>query len=220
MPVLLYCIVEDGIAVQVPKTGVRDKLLENIEGAGLACIVSRHDSENLIGDQPIRDMAVTFSRVLQEIFGQAAIIPFRFPTLLTDVAEVQDLLKERGAEYRKDFSRLRDAVQMELRLTSNSSADAPHTKGSGTQYLRARQAQREMFERVARQIREATCSLVRDWRQSDLPSGLRVYALVQRALLDRFVAAMREVHISTGFHARLSGPWPATEFLEEVRNVG
>src|SRR5438093_1243812 len=70
------------------------------------------------------------------------------------------------------------------------------------------------MEETALGFRHASEEWVREWRQREAPSGLRCYALLMREHLEPFLTSMKEVRVSPGQTARVTGPWPATEFLK------
>lgn len=156
-----------------------------------------------------REDALSFHSVLKTAFEQQAIIPFRFPTILQNETDLQAHLQEKYSAYLADLRRLKDAVQMELRITLTSEvASAP----TGTEYLRAKQQQTRSLQAESEKARTALRDLVLDWKERPTDQGLRCYALVKRA----DVATLRQALEAANFSSPgvlLSGPWPATEFL-------
>jgi hypothetical protein len=210
----------------MPKKGVQDQSLELVEQAGLCCVISQHASDNLTGSQPVREMALTFGRVVQSIFRQITIVPFRFPTLLNKVDELRHLLRDGEGKYRDELSKFEDMVQMEvvLKLETVRSLDlaagSDNPEKRGADFLRRRQAQHKLLEDHAGRIREMASSHVRGWRQTDIPSGLRLYALLSRAALENFVKLVSGIQLASSLQGRLTGPWPPTAFMQELKNVG
>jgi hypothetical protein len=214
MPALAYCITESAVPVEVPSLGVAGMVVESLEHSGLRCFVSRSpDSDRMLGP-PARDAALAFHRVLQEIFRQTAIIPFRFPTVLSDETELTGHLNEHAAEYHEALARLRDVVQMELRLDWVGSEPSAKLE-TGTEYLKARQAEQAALERLAGRFRAAGNSWIHGWRQQASAHHIRCYALVSRAAVTEFEHALVAVEVPSTVSARVSGPWPATEFVNE-----
>ncbi|PYX36233.1 MAG: hypothetical protein DMG75_11265 [Acidobacteria bacterium] len=86
MPVLAYCVTTAEVALKVAQTGVAGMTVESVDESGLRCFVSRRESELPMSSLATREEALAFHSVLQELFRQTTIIPFRFPTLLADEA--------------------------------------------------------------------------------------------------------------------------------------
>jgi hypothetical protein len=217
MPVLAYCITEPGPQIAVPETGVQGAAIKPLHESGLRCFVSQYTDEPArSGSQQVRETALVFSHILQDFFRQIAIIPFRFPTLLADETEVLGFLKGHAAQYHKELRRLRDSVQMEVQISFRPTEDdaGPH-KTSGKDYLVARQERRQKLEAAAQEFRRAGGSRIQDWRQRDTPTGIRAYALVPREAVPAFLERAEKIALSGDLKARVTGPWPATEFLEE-----
>src|SRR5213078_4246868 len=77
------------------------------------------------GKATIRESALEFHRTVQELFRQAAVVPFRFPTILADENEISAFLAKHSSEYESALLRLRDAVQMEIRIEEREAASPP-----------------------------------------------------------------------------------------------
>lgn len=220
MRLLPYCITETEPRIEVPSAGVQGKPVEVIVDSGLRCLLSRYSETTTPSHQslahPIRETAMEFHRVLQQVFRQVAIIPFRFPTVLADDAELAAFLREHREEYLRDLPRLRDKVQMEIRVTYQK---APHSQSSsgksGLDYMREHQAQLQVLGSAVSLLRSAGQPWMECWSERQVPSGVRCYALIPRQDMQLFVKAIGDVEIPGDLTARVTGPWPATEFLGE-----
>ena len=216
MPMLAYCMLDPAVQIAVPPRGVRDSAVESLVESGIRCIVSNLDSPDL--DSPAnpapqfhKDDALRLHHVVSAIFQQAAVIPFRFPTLLPE-SELRAFVQQNSAAYLEALSRLREMVQMELRIVSNQTpASVP---ASGTDYLRTLHAVTKARDDASATAREAAGDLAQDWRTRPLAQGLRCYALVRRDDIEPFRQRMQALPISDIVTLTVNGPWPATEFLE------
>ncbi|PYX83459.1 MAG: hypothetical protein DMG70_10370 [Acidobacteria bacterium] len=215
MPALTYCITESAVPIEVSSAGVAGMAVESVEHSGLRCFVSRSSSSDAMLGPPAREAALAFHRVLQEIFRQTAIIPFRFPTVLSDEAELTGHLGEHAAEYHEALGRLRDVVQMEVRLDLEGSQQGAPERQTGTGYLKGRQAEQAALEKLAGQFQEAGRNWIRGWHQHVSRHHIRCYALVSRRGVAEFERALVVVDVPPRVSARVSGPWPATEFVSE-----
>lgn len=208
MALLAYCIAEAGANIEIPHSGVQEKPIQTVAESGLTCFVSEYNGG---GDRDqIRATAVEFNRVLQDVLQQAAIVPFRFPTLIADESEMRGFLREHAEKYLEDLRRLRGAVQMEVNLTAD---DSPKATISGADYLRARQARHHKFTATAAAIREALAPWAKDWREHESSGGTRCYVLIPRVDVQSVLQRLQGVKIPGELQARVTGPWPATEFL-------
>ena len=212
MPVLAYCITEASSELAIPAAGVGNMPIKAVVAGPLQCFVSHFESGSMEGKATIRESALECHRTVQELFRQAAVVPFRFPTILGDENEISAFLAEHSSEYESALSRLRDAVQMEIRIEEREAASTP--AASGTEYLHRRLTLHKDLEETALLFRHASEAWVREWRQRETPSGLRCYALLTREHLEPFLTAIKEVRVPPGQTARVTGPWPATEFLK------
>jgi hypothetical protein len=212
MSFLIYCVTETSASNSLAHAGVGSMLVETVEHNGLRCFVSESKS---VSPKDIRDDALIFHRVLKDIFQLAAIIPFRFPTILSDHSEVIAHLTEHSKEYTSALSRLRDLVQMELSIQFKESGPDTPAKLSGTEYLRHIQARRAKLEMVGQEFRQLGAGLIKAWRQRDSTHAIRCFALIDRTGVKDFQREIGNIPIHSELTARLSGPWPATQFLTE-----
>ncbi len=226
MPLLAYCITETAAVAPIQQMGVNDCPVESVEHGGLRCFVSRDPRTAQLSAGSIRDAALVFHRVLEEIFQQVAIIPFRFPTVLSSEPAVIAHMKEHSEEYRTALTRLRDMVQMEIRLqfkdsgspqrlTQASTAQGIEAKPSGTEYLRKIQARHEKLDVVAKKFQQACARLIKGWRQRYSSEGIRCFVLIERASVKEFRTELQGVEVGFDLDARFSGPWPASQFFKE-----
>lgn len=214
MPVLAYCITELEPRINVPAIGVQGNAIRSLKESGLCCFVSNYSDEP--STKPVREHALTFSRVLQDMFGQIAIIPFCFPTLLADQAELSAFVREHAAQYHEELSRLRDAVQMEVQVNlPQADPKAGLIQQSGRDYMRTRQLRHQKLDAAVQEFRRAGQTYIQDWRQRDTNTGIRGFALVPRSAVPSFLETMGRVALPPDLNARVTGPWPATEFLKD-----
>lgn len=214
MTVLAYCITETEPDIQVPSMGLEGHAIRSLVESGLRCFISDYGKE--AAGKSVRESALIFSRVLRDIFAQVAIIPFCFPTLLPSESEISDFVRENADEYRKALSRLRDSVQMDVHISLPDPEQKLEARdGAGTDYLRKRLSRHQRLEGITEEFRRAAQPLIQDWRQREVATGLRGHALVARGLTASFLDKMARLPIPADVHVRVTGPWPAAEFLKE-----
>ena len=189
--------------------------MQRTEVSGLSCFYSVNST---LSSNPPGESAVQFHGVLQAILSAQDIIPFRFPTLVTE-SELQSQVQEQAAEYHEWLARVRGRIQMEMRIEYRDfepdSEKADEGKVSGTQYLRARQKRLTMLESAAGILKSNAADLIQGWRQRSSSDHLRCFALVRRETVADFRRRMASAEISSDLTARISGPWPALEFFRE-----
>jgi len=209
VPVLAYCTLLAASPVRLPEAGVRGSALQPLDQAELRVVYSDLDTE----PEWARDDAVQFHGVLRSLLEQADVLPFRFPTVLPDDEALRDYLREAAPELLAGLQRIAGAVQMEVRIaTQTQAAGAP--SASGAAYLRARAAELKTLEAAAEQARAALQDVAREWKQRETPAGLRLFALIGRSHVAEFKHRAGSLELPEGVAALVSGPWPATEFVQ------
>ena len=212
MPVLLYCITENSSPVSAPTNGVAGLAIKQIERSGLKAFASEH-ADDLWSRSPLREAASEFYRVIHEVFRSAAIIPFRFPTVLASEEELAAHLDSNSGAYKGLLARFRDSVQMEALITC--SAEEPKKYDlTGTAYLRQRQEMGDKLKQASSALRKQAAPVTNDWRARTVQNGWRCFALVDRSSVREFKSRMQACQIAAEFSVRISGPWPVTEFLD------
>lgn len=212
MPLLAYCVVEAAAALDPPPAGVGGSALEELLETGLRCFFARFPSTEHFSRLPAVEAALAFHHVLHALFQQAALISFRYPTLLEDEQALRQELRRRAAAYQEALSRLRHMVQMEVHIGESQSQPA-EKPASGREYLLQRQAGAAGCAAAVEQIRAAAGSNVVEWRQRPVGQGMRCYALLPRQAVPAFQQAVLALCRSFP-QTRLSGPWPPAEFLD------
>lgn len=216
MKLLLYCICEAQAEVAAPAAGVRGAAVQKLVADGLRCFYS--ELREFGGDAATAQKdALDFYAVTRAVFKQAAIVAFRFPSVMAEVREIASFLEGHASLYQADLQRLRDAVQMEVRLTLAEHRNNPVSPGSGTQYLQARAEGQRKLADASRACREALDEVARQyepwWRARPLDDTLRCFALVPRSATWEVEQRLGGLHLE-GVQAIVSGPWPVTEFFE------
>jgi hypothetical protein len=102
-----------------------------------------------------------------------------------------------------------DQVQMEVRI--HAKAAALTSAASGTEHLRLRAAQMRKINDESERIKNLVADMAIDWYVRETPDGMRLYALLSKRLIEAFREKLKSVP------ARITGPWPATEFFEPPR---
>jgi hypothetical protein len=158
-----------------------------------------------------------FHRVLRQLLEAVGILPFRFPTILSGDRELEAHMESASGRYKQLLEKYKTSVQMEVMVSGFEMSGAPAT-GSGREYLRSRKDQLEKRDRIVAGFESLAGSAVIEWRVRSLPRGVRCFARLERDSLDQFRAAMKTWKPPEGHIARVSGPWPVTEFFSWNRS--
>ncbi len=217
MAILVYCVAEISLNIRTPRVGVGGTTVETIDQGGLRWFVSQ--SQQMLPVGSVREEALSFYRVLDEIFQQTAIIPFRFPTIFSNEQEALSHFAEHAEKYSLALIRLGSVVQMEIRISfriptpaqSNSS-----TKPTGAEYLRNLHSRNAVLEAAANELRNSAAVFTKGWNQTGSAESACCFVLIDRSMVDQFRIELQAVTIHPELTARLSGPWPATQFLKET----
>ena len=210
--VLAYCIAEQGSQFDVPPHGVHGEPVRWIDVAALRCFYSNVGSP--MAEQPAPEILTAFNQVLNAIFSRTTIIPFRFPTVVENEGILRQFLESRSSEYRAALHRLHNKVQMDVRLILEPAPASEAPPQSGKSYLENRRARHQEIQSVLQKFRSAASSLAESWVERDTPSGIRGFALVDRSALPLFLEKIGRVLTPAGISARVTGPWPPSEFVE------
>jgi Gas vesicle synthesis protein GvpL/GvpF len=159
--------------------------------------------------------AVEFHTVVEHVFRQTAVIPFRLLSVFDNVAVFEKFATEHAAEFIADLERLRDCVQMEAvvyLIRPRESVDS----SSGRAYLQQKAEMLRLSSEHAAQVRDAISATSTEVRVREVKNGTRIFALVQRGQEDRFRRAVEAIPVPERVSRRLSGPWPPAEFLSDT----
>jgi hypothetical protein len=208
VPLLVYCISES--EAPPPADGVRGRRVERENIAGMQCYYSVFPGPL---SKLTKDDALVFHHVITAIFSRVAVIPFRFPTMLEGKGELEVFLETEGHDLLESLQRLREFVQMEVRLTMEDAAAVP--AGSAHESHEDRQHTREDLLELAESVGELLEEDIRGWHTREFQNGVRCYALVPRHTVADFRHKCERLKLEGGARAAVSGPWPPSEFLHE-----
>lgn len=215
MQYLLYCITRDDKSIEVLGSGVAGFSVEQLASSDLRCFFSRVENcKDLEGKT--RETALQFHRSIQHIFQQTQVIPFRFPTLVDDSSHISNYLQQNAQKYASSLIRLRNMVQMEIRIEHRSAIVHDVTTGgrSGAEYLRSRQARQNRLSELAEIFQKAAAAITTEWRVRSSADKIRCFVLIDRSLISQFEQMLARVGVSGDVAVRVTGPWPPTEFIE------
>jgi hypothetical protein len=158
--------------------------------------------------------AVEFHEVIHHVFKQAAVIPFRLLSVFDDERALKAFADENWRSFLADLERLKNFAQMECVVYPAPTRERPDSS-SGKAYLEQKAGLLRAMNQYESGVREALGELGREIRVRDAKSGRRMFVLVERGREEEFRAAIKRVAVPGELSQRMSGPWPAAEFLSE-----
>jgi hypothetical protein len=210
--VLAYCGFQHSPEISLPARGVQRAPVEAMSFGNLRLLWSEvewpFDAKN------VQRHAVEFHEVVRHIFNQAAVIPFRLLSVFDDRSALMAFAGENQARFVEDLERLKAFVQMECVIYPAPSA-APVDRSSGRVYLEQKAAAARSSAGFAQAVRDAVAHLSPEVRVREGKNGTRIFVLVERGGDAEFRRAVNAMAIPEHMSRRISGPWPAAEFLSE-----
>jgi hypothetical protein len=210
MTLMLYGIIPSG-SLATPMRGIGGQPLRAVSSAGLTAIVSAQPAAPAADEETLR----TYAGTVEALGELGTVLPARFGTRLADERAVVEMLRERREALTATAARVRDAVEMGVRVAAERGVDSEGGDGSGPghRYLRARLEERRHAEHLADQINSAVGDLARERRVRLSP---RPGTLLLGAYLVEADAAATFSERIAGLGERdliLSGPWPPYSFV-------
>jgi len=131
--------------------------------------------------------------LLEDLVDERALLPIRYGTRVEDDAAAAAAVVPRGAELAAALERVRGAVEVSVRAITPEGEEAGDVGA----------------------VHARLSGLAREHARHDGPEPLRAAYLVDRAGVDVFVAAVRELQQEhRGLSILCTGPWPPYSFAE------
>ena len=208
--VLPYCAFLHRNDVLLPATGVNGGPLHILQEGELQVLWS--EVEWPFAPAAVQQNAVEFHHVVTRVFSQTAVAPFRLLSVFDNGQALATLVSERQADFVNDLQRLQNFVQMECVIFSKPSKPDP---ASGKAYLLGKAELLNSARDYIQSVKNSPGDLIAAIRTRELKSGSRIFVLVERGREKQFRSAVEEMPVPAGMTRRISGPWPAAEFLSE-----
>ena len=210
--VLAYCGLLHDPGILLPEIGVNRAPVKVLTEGKLSLLWSKVDWP--FDPASMQRNAVDFHRVVNHIFDQTAVVPFRLLTVFEDERSLMAFVDQHRGGFIADLERLKSFVQMECvvyfvmpRPMVGPNPGEAHVRQSAELWWMVR-------EHVQNAI-DALLDISRDVRVREIKSGNRIFVLVDRGKEDAFGAAVQKVVVPGAIARRVSGPRPAAEFLSE-----
>lgn len=202
MTSLLYGITEGGVRVDAVVIGVDGRPLRSVAAAGLCAWISEHDRR----PEPTEDNLRRYEMAVEMLMARGPVLPARFGSTVGGDDEATALLLARRADVAAGLERVRDAVEIAVRLPQpRCIPDAG--AGPGTSYLLERLSWSQANRHLAERLDGVLDGIVRERAQR--PRAGLAY-LVDRSRLEEFldrVGGLDEPGLTC------SGPWPPYSFV-------
>jgi hypothetical protein len=208
--ILVYCGFRHVPELALPAVGVNAAPVQVASFDNLNLLWS--EVEWPFAPERMQKSAVEFHEVVHKVFKQTAVIPFRLLSVFDDQQAFTAFAAENRQRFLQDLSRLKDFVQMECVIYPRPSQI---DRSSGKAYLQQKAVALRSSEGLAQAMQESLAPLSREVRVREGKNGTRIFVLVERGRENDFRQAVSAVPIPSHLSRRMSGPWPAAEFLSE-----
>jgi hypothetical protein len=94
-------------------------------------------------------------------------------------------------------------------------ATLPIDRSSGTAYMQQKATAMRLSEGFVQTLKDAVANLSSDVRVRESKNGSRIFVLVPRGSENEFRQTISTVPLPEHLSRRISGPWPASEFLSD-----
>ena len=210
--ILVYCGFRHAPELALPAVGVNAAPVQLTSLDDLCLLWSK--VEWPFNPQRMQKSAVEFHEVVQQVFKQTAVIPFRLLSVFDDLPAFTAFAAWNRERFLQDLNRLRDVVQMEC-VIYPAPSQTPVDRSSGKAYLEQKAVALRSSEGFAQAMQDSVSHLSREIRVREGKNGTRIFVLVERGRENDFRQAVSAMPIPTHLSRRMSGPWPAAEFLSE-----
>ncbi len=209
---LAYCGFLQDAAISLPQFGLNGEPVREMAEGRLRVLWS--EPAWPFAPESMQRHAVEFHRVVSHVFRQVAVAPFRLLSVFDGQRALADFVSMRRETLIADLERLRGSVQMECVIFFKS--PPPSDFSSGQNYLRQKAGLRKAVDELESRVRQALAQRGVEVRAREVKLGSRMFCLVERGQEKRFSEIVREVPVPSPLERRVSGPWPAAEFLSDA----
>jgi hypothetical protein len=210
--VLAYCGFHQDPNIASPAIGVNAQPVQLMSSGGLGLLWSEVEWP-FVPEQMQRN-ALEFHQVVRHVFNQTAVIPFRLLSVFEDRQALAAFVAENQKCFLDDLERLKGVVQMEC-VVYPAPGQAQAGSSSGKAYLEKKAVAMRSAEEFADAVRNAVAHLSHEVRVREGKNGTRIFVLVRRGSESDFRQAVSGVPLPEHLSRRISGPWPAAEFLSD-----
>jgi hypothetical protein len=207
--IYLYAIADRTQSPLPEPTGLEGAPLKRLDRGDLCAVFSVHAGPP---PEPSAEALWAHESVVEALLRDRAVLPMRFGTLLAAPRELVSLLATREAAFARLLDRVRDRVELSVRVIGEPADKAPASDGTG--YL----ARKLEASREAELVHAPLAELAEDSRRGAGRAGnlLAASYLLENRGVERFVAEVRRLQDrNPSLEVVCTGPWPAYSFVEE-----
>jgi len=208
--VLAYCGWLHDPGISLPEIGVNRASVQVFTEGRLSLLWSKVDWP--FDSASMQQSAIEFHRVVNYIFLQTAVVPFRLLTVFEDEQSLMAFGARHGKGFVADLERLKSFIQMECVVYF------VRARRVETSVEELRDLNIELWRKVRDHVqnaKDALSDISHDMRIHEIKSGNRVFVLVERGKEGAFQAAIERIIVPQPIARRIHGPKPAAEFLSE-----
>ncbi len=210
--VLSYCGFQQAPDIALPAIGVNAQPVQLMSSGSLGLLWS--EVEWPFAPDQMQRSAVEFHQVVRHVFNQTAVIPFRLLSVFEDRQALTAFVAENEERFLDDLERLKGFVQMEC-VVYPAPGQAQAGSSTGKAYLEKKAVAMRSSEGFAQAVRNAVAHLGHEVRVREGKNGTRIFVLVERGRESDFRQAVSVLPVPEHLSRRISGPWPAAEFLSD-----
>ena len=197
--ILVYCGFRQSPELVLPALGVNAAPVQLRSLDDLSLLWSEVDWP--FDPQRMQRSAVEFHEVVQQVFKQTAVIPFRLLSVLDDLPAFTAFAAENRERFLQDLNRLKDFVQMEC-VIYPAPSQTPIDRSSGKAYLEQKAVALRSSEGLAQAVQDSVAHLSREVRVREGKNGTRIFVLVERGRENDFRRRSRRTHTNASVAAR------------------
>jgi Gas vesicle synthesis protein GvpL/GvpF len=202
MTVLLYAVTQSNASGGIDARGLDDRPLRTIQDDGLTAVVSDVDTH----PAPTESNLLAYEHVVEKLMTTATVLPARFGATAHEDDEIQRMLASRHDEFMSGLAHVQGAVEIAIRAPTSSEPVTPTR--TGTEYMRARLAERQRARQLAAEIDAAVGDLAR--ARTRRPHSMNTVAyLVDHERLEEFLDRLDQLNDP---EITWTGPWPPYSF--------
>ena len=164
-----------------------------------------------------RSELLAFAKVLEAVAAETPTLPVRFGTVLQDLGEARDLLRERAVEWQERLSQVAGHVELLVHAYDDRAPrPTPPSDGGGREYLMSRAAARRHTDTMYDDLTAALAPHCREIRRLRADHEVRLACLVPSHGTDGLRTALGSwAGAGEGRRVTTTGPWPPFTFAEE-----
>jgi hypothetical protein len=210
--ILAYCGFQREAQIALPAVGVNAQPVQLMSSGGLGLLWS--EVEWPFAPDQMQRSALEFHEVVRHVFNQTAVIPFRLLSVFENQQALRAFVAENQEHFLADLERLKGFVQMEC-VVYPAPGQAQAGSSSGKAYLEKKAVAMRSSEGFVQAVRDAVAHLSHEVRVREGKNGTRIFVLVERGRESDFRQAVSVLPLPEHLSRRISGPWPAAEFLSD-----